>query len=609
MTQPLNTTYRTHTCGQLHEEHVDTEVTLSGWIYRKRDHGGLAFVDLRDHFGITQLVFDPENAGAKLIDDVTHLSLESVVKVTGRVVKREEGQVNSTMPTGQIEVDVMTMDVLSRVEQIPYNITDDTVPEEMRLKYRFMDLRTEGMHANIQLRSAVVKSLRQRMWEQGFQEIQTPILTSSSPEGARDYLVPSRLHPGRFYALPQAPQQFKQMLMIAGFDKYFQIAPCFRDEDARADRTPGDFYQLDMEMSFVGQEEIFELNEKVLGEVFEEFLGWQGRQRRMDAAPWRRISYAEAMLKYASDKPDLRCLLEIMDVSDIFAASEFSVFKGIVENGGYVRAVPAPGATKQSRKWFDDIGRWAQKELGAPAAPGYISWSGSEFKGPLAKFLSKEQLRSMFERAGLKNGDVLFFVAADEPLIYKLAGPLRVKIGEELGLNETDVFRFCWIIDFPMFEKDEETGMIDFSHNPFSMPQGGMKALEEQDPLEIKAWQYDLVCNGFELSSGAIRNHLPEVMYKAFGIAGYSAAEVDEKFGGMIRALKLGAPPHGGFAPGIDRIVMLLAETPNIREVIAFPLTQRGEDLLMGAPAPASALQLKELFLQHRKLPQEEQDG
>jgi aspartyl-tRNA synthetase len=606
MTQQLNPTYRTHTCGQLNAEHVGTDVTLAGWIYRKRDHGGLAFVDLRDHFGVTQLVFDPENAGEKLIDDVTHLSLESVVKITGKVVRRDDGQVNAAMPTGQVEVDVTTMDILSRVEQIPYNIADATVPEEMRLKYRFMDLRTEGMHANIQLRCAVIKSLRQHMWAQGFQEIQTPILTSSSPEGARDYLVPSRLHPGQFYALPQAPQQFKQMLMMAGFDKYFQIAPCFRDEDARADRTPGDFYQLDMEMSFIEQEDIFELNEKVLGEVFEEFLEWLGKQRRMDPTPWRKISYAEAMLKYASDKPDLRCPLEILDVSGVFEVSDFAVFKDIVKNGGFVRAIPAPGATKQSRKWFDDIGRWAQKELGAPAAPGYISWAGGEFKGPLAKFLEKDQLRSIFEQAGLKSGDVLFFVAADEPLVYKLAGPLRVKIGKELELNETDVFRFCWIVDFPMFEKDEETGAIDFSHNPFSMPQGGLKALEEQDPLEVKALQYDLVCNGFELSSGAIRNHLPEVMYKAFGIAGYSAEEVDEKFGGMIRALKLGAPPHGGFAPGIDRIVMLLAETPNIREVIAFPLTQRGEDLLMGAPAPVSEQQLKELFLQHRKLPREE---
>jgi aspartyl-tRNA synthetase len=606
MTQQLNPTYRTHTCGQLSAEHVGTDVTLAGWIYRKRDHGGLAFVDLRDHFGITQLVFDPENAGKKLIDEVTHLSLESVVKITGKVVRRDDGQVNAAMPTGQVEVDVTTMDILSRVDQIPYNITDATVPEEMRLKYRFMDLRTERMHTNIQLRSAVIMSLRRRMWAQGFQEIQTPILTSSSPEGARDYLVPSRLHPGQFYALPQAPQQFKQMLMMAGFDKYFQIAPCFRDEDARADRTPGDFYQLDMEMSFVEQEDIFELNEKVLGEVFEEFLDWQGKQRRMDPTPWRKISYAEAMLKYASDKPDLRCPLEILDVSGVFEVSDFAVFKDIVKNGGFVRAIPAPGATKQSRKWFDDIGRWAQKELGAPAAPGYISWVGGEFKGPLAKFLEKDQLRSIFEQAGLKSGDVLFFVAADEPLVYKLAGPLRVKIGEELELNETDVFRFCWIVDFPMFERDEETRAIDFSHNPFSMPQGGLKALEEQNPLEVKALQYDLVCNGFELSSGAIRNHLPEVMYKAFGIAGYSAEEVDKKFGGMIRALKLGAPPHGGFAPGIDRIVMLLAETPNIREVIAFPLTQRGEDLLMGAPAPASEQQLKELFLQHRKLPREE---
>ncbi|MDD9912936.1 MAG: aspartate--tRNA ligase [Alphaproteobacteria bacterium] len=606
---PLNPAYRTHTCGQLRAEQEGETVTLAGWIYRQRDHGGLAFIDLRDNYGITQLVFDPDHAGVQMIDRVTHLSLESVIKVTGKVVHRAKGQMNPNMPTGDIEVDVTELEVLSEIDQIPYNITDDTVPEEMRLKYRFMDLRTEGMHANIHLRSDVISSIRARMWKEGFREFQTPILTASSPEGARDYLVPSRNHPGMFYALPQAPQQFKQLLMISGFDKYFQIAPCFRDEDGRADRTPGDFYQLDMEMSFVTQEDVFNLNEHVVGGVFEEFLNWNGKKRTMDATPWVRIPFEDSMLKYSSDKPDLRCPLEIMDVSDAFRASDFTVFKNIVENGGHVRAIPAPKATEQSRKWFDDLGKWAQKELGAPAAPGYISWTKEGYKGPLAKFLEEEQLQTMFERAGLKQGDVLFFVAAKGNDLHKLAGPLRVRIGEELGLNEKDVFRFCWIVDFPMYELDEETGKIDFGHNPFSMPQGGMEALENEDPLKIKAWQYDLVCNGFELSSGAIRNHKPEIMYKAFEIAGYSQAGVDARFGGMVRALKHGAPPHGGFAPGIERIVMLLADVPNIREVIAFPVTQKGSDLMMGAPAPATDTQLKELYLTHKNLPVKEEDA
>ena len=608
MAAPLNPAYRSHTCGELRAEHVDQEVTLSGWIYRKRDHGGLAFVDLRDNDGVTQLVFDPDHAGAAMIDQVTHTTLESVIKVTGKVIKREGSQINENMPTGEIEIDVTAMEILSEVEELPYNITDDTVPEDMRLKYRFMDLRTETMHANIHLRSDVISYLRSQMWAEGFREFQTPILTASSPEGARDYLVPSRSHPGQFYALPQAPQQFKQLLMMSGFDKYFQIAPCFRDEDARADRTPGDFYQLDMEMSFVTQEDVFALNERVLGGLFEKFLNWGDFERTMDKPEWKHIPYEESMLKYSSDKPDLRCPLEIMDVSEAFLSSDFQVFKNIVENGGAIRAIPAPGATAQSRKWFDDIGKWAQKELGAPAAPGYISWGDEGFKGPLLKFLREDQVTHMFEDAGLGKGDVLFFVGAKGAALHKLAGPLRVKVGEELGLNEKNVFRFCWIVDFPMFELDEDTGKIDFSHNPFSMPQGGLKALEEEDPLTIKAWQYDLVCNGFELSSGAIRNHKPEIMYKAFEMAGYPKEEVDARFGGMIRALKHGAPPHGGIAPGVDRIVMLLADTPNIREIIAFPLTQRGEDLLMGAPAPAMPEQLKELYLQHRPLPQKDKE-
>lgn len=604
MTHPLNPAYRTHMCGDLRAEHTGQSVKLAGWIYRRRDHGGKAFIDMRDHAGVVQLVFDGETVGEDLVEQITHLTLESVIQVDGEVARRAEGQMNPHMPTGDIEIWVSHVQVLSEVEQLPYNISED-VPEDLRLKYRFMDLRTERMHANLKLRCQTIQFLRQRMWEEGFQEIQTPVLTASSPEGARDYLVPSRTHPGKFYALPQAPQQFKQLLMCAGFDRYFQVAPCFRDEDARADRTPGDFYQLDMEMSFVTQEDVFAVNEKVLGDLFAQVRGSATANWRMDKPSWKRIPYTEAMLKYSSDKPDLRCPLEIMDVSDTFRASDFKVFANIVANGGVVRAVPAPGAGSQPRSWFDDIGNWAQKELGAPAAPGYITKAGDEFKGPLVKFLKQEQIEEMFKAAGLKIGDALFFVAGKPTAVHKVAGPLRVRLGADLGLNETEAYRFCWIVDFPMYELDEDTGKIEFSHNPFSMPQGEMEALEKQDPLEIKAWQYDLVCNGFELSSGAIRNHKPEIMYKAFDIAGHTAEAVEARFGGMIRALKHGAPPHGGFAPGIDRMVMLLANTENIREIIAFPLTQRGEDLLMGAPSPASPTQLKELYLQHRGLPEE----
>lgn len=599
----MSNPYRTHLCGQLTKEAVGQDVTLSGWIFRRRDHGGVVFIDLRDNDGITQVVFHPDVAGEKLIEEITHTSLESVIKITGKVLARDDAQINPNMATGEIEIDVQSCEVLSRVEEMPYNISDESVPEDMRLTYRFLDLRTEGMHKNLHLRSDVISSIRQRMWAEGFREFNTPILTASSPEGARDYLVPSRQHPGMFYALPQAPQQFKQLLMVSGFDKYFQIAPCFRDEDGRADRTPGDFYQLDMEMSFVTQEDIFELNEKVLGGLFEEFRG----DRTMDETPWTRIPYKESMLKYGNDKPDLRCPIEIFDASETFLNSDFAVFKGIVENGGVVRAVPAPKAAAQSRKWFDDLGNWLRKDHNAPAAPGYITLKEGEFKGPLTKFLSTEQVQTLFDEADLTEGDALFFVAGDEGKVCKWGSVLRVKLGTDLGLSEgDDVFRFCWIVDFPMFEKDEDTGKIDFSHNPFSMPQGGMDALENQDPLEIKAYQYDLVCNGYELSSGAIRNHLPEVMYKAFSMAGYAAEEVDARFSGMIKALKHGAPPHGGIAPGIERIVMLLAGAPNIREVIAFPLTQKGQDLLMGAPAPAQPEQLKELCLAHRGLPKAE---
>lgn len=599
MTNP----YRTHLCGALTKADVGADVILSGWIFRRRDHGGVVFIDLRDNDGITQVVFHPDTAGADLIDTVTHTSLESVIKVTGKVVARDDAQVNPNMATGAIEIDVSGCEILSAVEQMPYNISDESTPEDMRLKYRFLDLRTENMHSNIRLRADVIASIRKRMWANDFKEFNTPILTASSPEGARDYLVPSRQHPGKFYALPQAPQQFKQLLMISGFDKYFQIAPCFRDEDGRADRTPGDFYQLDMEMSFVTQDDIFALNEDVLGGVFDEFLG----ERTMDKAPWVRIPYAESMLKYGNDKPDLRCPIEIFDTSDVFANSDFAVFKGIVEDGGVVRAVPAPTAAGQSRKWFDDLGNWLRKEYNAPAAPGYITLKEGEFKGPLTKFLSSEQVQKLFAEAGLKEGDALFFLAGKEHDVCKWAGVIRTKLGVDLELSEgDDVFRFCWIVDFPMFEKDEDTGKIDFSHNPFSMPQGGLEALETKDPLDVLAYQYDLVCNGYELSSGAIRNHLPALMYKAFGMAGYSEEEVNTNFTGMVNALKHGAPPHGGIAPGIERIVMLLAGAPNIREVIAFPLTQKGQDLMMGAPSEVSAEQLKELCLVHRGLPKAE---
>ena len=596
----ITSIYRSHSCGALNAAHVGEQVTLAGWIYRRRDHGGVVFIDLRDTYGITQIVFHPDAAGAKLIDKVTHTSLETCVKVSGKVVKRAPGQENPNMATGDIEVDCTTFEVLGPVEKLPYNISDSSIPEDLRLQYRFLDLRTEGMQKQIRLRNSIIAALRQRMWAQGFQEFQTPILTSSSPEGARDFLVPSRLHPGKFYALPQAPQQFKQLLMISGFDRYFQIAPCFRDEDARADRSPGEFYQLDVEMSFVEQDDVFAVMENVIGGVFNDFAAG----RKVDAAPFVRIPYADAMLKYGCDKPDLRNPLEVFDVSYTFVQSGFGVFKGIVENGGHVRALPAPGAAAQPRSWFDKIGSGAQSELGAPAAPGYITLTAEGYKGPIAKFLTEEQMDSMFAEGMLGEGDVLFFVAGKGASFYKIVAALRSRLGEQLNLCEKDVFRFCWIVDFPMFELNEDNGKIEFSHNPFSMPQGGMDALTGQNPLDIKAWQYDIVVNGVELSSGAIRNHRADIMYKAFEIAGYSKSFVDEKFGGMIRALKNGAPPHGGIAPGVDRMVMLLADTPNIREVIAFPLNQRAEDLLMQAPNEASPEQLAELCLRHTNLPQ-----
>jgi aspartyl-tRNA synthetase len=593
--------YRTHTCGQLRSSDVGARVRLSGWVHRKRDHGNLLFVDLRDHYGLTQCVLDTENPVFKTVEGFRP---ESVVTITGKVVAREPSTVNAKLPTGEIELRIEEATLQSAAEVLPFQVAqEEDYPEDMRLKYRFLDLRTERLHANIVLRSQVIASIRRRMIEQGFTEFQTPILTSSSPEGARDYLVPSRLHPGKFYALPQAPQQFKQLLMVSGFDRYFQIAPCFRDEDARADRSPGEFYQLDFEMSFVTQEDVFAAIEPVLGGVFEEFA----KGRAVTKGRFPRIPFDEAMLKYGSDKPDLRNPLVISDVGEVFAGSDFKVFAGIAAAGGVVRAIPAPKTADRPRSFFDKMNAWAQGE-GAPGL-GYIVFEGDAAKGPIAKFLNEERLAKLKALAGVGPGDAVFFVADKKALAAaKLAGAARKKLGEELDLIKAGEFRFCWIVDFPMYELDEDTGKIDFSHNPFSMPQGGLEALTTQDPLKIKAFQYDIVCNGVELSSGAIRNHLPEIMYKAFAIAGYTQADVENRFGGMLNAFKFGAPPHGGSAPGIDRIVMLLADEPNIREVVAFPMTQGAVDLLMQAPNSVDPMRLKELHIKHDLPPVKKKD-
>jgi aspartyl-tRNA synthetase len=605
----LNPTYRTHTCGELRANNVGETVKLSGWVDRRRDHGGVVFIDLRDTYGKTQIVFDPEREGvsAEMIEEITHTPLESVITVEGEVLARGADLVNEKLDTGAIEVSVTALKVVSKVEKLPYSLHDENTPEELRLQYRFMDLRTDKMQHAVKLRGDVFSNMRERMASHGFREFQTPILTASSPEGARDFLVPSRLHPGKFYALPQAPQQFKQLLMVSGFDRYFQIAPCFRDEDARADRSPTEFYQLDLEMSFVEQDDVFNLVEDVVGGMFKQFANHDGTPRTVDKAPWVRIPFADAMLKYGTDKPDLRIPLEIMDVSDVWAASDFGVFKGIVADGGHVRALPAPKCGEKPRSWFDTIAKYAQNELGAPAAPGHIIWSAEgEFKGPLVKFLKPEQIEKMFKDADLTKGDGLFFVAAKGDFLYKLAGPLRVKLGEELGCKEIRTFRFCWITDFPLYEKDESTGKIDFSHNPFSMPHGGREALENKDPLDITGQQYDAVCNGYEILSGAIRNADPETMVKAFEIAGYTREQVETEFKGMISAFKHGAPPHGGCALGMERLVMLLTENHNIRAVTAFPMTQQGIDLMMGAPSEVSPAQLKDLCLMHVNLPQKD---
>ena len=581
--------YRTHNCAELRAQHVGSEVRLSGWVHRKRDHGNLLFVDLRDHYGITQIVTDVDAPAFKAIEGVR---AESVITVTGDVVARAQDAVNPNLATGMIEVRARGVAVQSSASELPMPVAGEAeYPEDIRLRYRYLDLRRERVHANMVLRSNVIASLRRRMIEQGFTEFQTPILTASSPEGARDYLVPSRVHPGKFYALPQAPQMFKQLLMVAGFDRYFQIAPCFRDEDARADRSPGEFYQLDFEMSFVTQDDVFAAIEPVLHGVFEEFAG----DRSVSPLPFRRIPYRESMLKYGNDKPDLRNPILISDVSEHFSGSGFGRFASIVESGDVVRAIPAPGTAEKSRKFFDDMNSWAQAE--GFAGLGYATRKGGEFGGPIAKNHGEEGMARLAEALGLGPDDGVFFAAGKEAQAAKLAGLARTRIGEELGLIDQKRFEFCWIVDFPMYEYDEDTRKIDFSHNPFSMPQGELEALDTKPPLEILAYQYDIVCNGVELSSGAIRNHKPEIMYKAFEIAGYSREDVDTNFSGMINAFKFGAPPHGGSAPGVDRIVMLLADEPNIREVVVFPMTQKAEDLMMGAPAPATLKQLRELHL------------
>jgi len=589
--------YRTHTCGVLREGDIGKEVRLSGWCHRIRDHGGLLFIDLRDHYGITQVVADPDSPSFKHAEK---LRSEWVVRIDGKVRKRPAGTENPDLPTGAIEIYISEIEVLGPAGELPMPVFgDQEYPEDIRLTYRFLDLRRERLHRNIMMRGAVIDSIRRRMKEQGFFEFQTPILTASSPEGARDYLVPSRLHPGKFYALPQAPQQFKQLIMVSGFDRYFQIAPCFRDEDARADRSPGEFYQLDLEMSFVTQQDVFEAVEPVMRGVFEEFSGGKTVTPKFPLIP-----YKDAMLKYGTDKPDLRNPLVISDVTEEFneASVTFNAFKNLIKAGGVVRAIPGPAAAAQPRSFFDKLNDWARQDMGAPGL-GYIVFDADGGKGPIAKFIPPDVQAKIMAKAGVGAGDVVFFAAGKPAAAARLAGAARTRIGEELGLIAKDRFEFCWIVDFPMYEWNEEEKKIDFSHNPFSMPNMALEEFLALDPtdretiLSIKAIQYDIVCNGIELSSGAIRNHRPEVMRKAFAIAGYGEDTLEQKFGGMLHALSLGAPPHGGIAPGIDRIVMLLCGEENLREVVLFPMNQRAEDLMMGAPAEVTPKQLRELHI------------
>lgn len=582
--------YRTHTCAQLSSAHVGQTVRLSGWIHRKRDHGGVLFIDLRDHYGITQIVADSDSPALPVLES---LRAESVITIEGEVKARMAETVNAGLATGAIEVFARGITVQSAAEELPMPVADEQpYPEDIRLKYRFLDLRRETLHRNIMTRVAVIADMRQRMGAAGFNEFSTPILTASSPEGARDFLVPSRIHAGKFYALPQAPQQYKQLLMVAGFDRYFQIAPCFRDEDPRADRLPGEFYQLDLEMSFVTQEEVWETMEPVIQGTFAAFAG---DKQVTPAGEFPRIPYDEAMLKYGSDKPDLRNPLIISDVSSHFTTSGFGLFEKIVGGGGVVRVIPAPATHEKSRKFFDDMNDWARKE--GYAGLGYVTRKGGEFGGPIAKNHGPERMAELYAELGLGENDGLFFAAGKEADAAKLAGAARIRVGEELGLIDDNAFALCWIVDFPFYEWNEDEKKVDFSHNPFSMPQGGIEALEGQDPLTIKAFQYDLVCNGYEIASGSIRNHKPETMVKAFEIVGLSKADVEERFGGMYRAFQYGAPPHGGMAAGVDRIVMLLCGAKNLREISLFPMNQRAEDLLMGAPSPAEPRSLRELHL------------
>lgn len=593
--------FRTHKCNELRKDHVGETVRLSGWVHKVRDHGGVLFIDLRDKFGLTQCVV--EEGADKMIDKVSKIRNESVVTITGEVIARSAETVNAKMPTGEIELVIKEIDVQSNADVIPFQVAeDDGAGEEIRLKYRYLDLRREKMQKNIGLRNAVTKSMRERMWAQDFQEFQTPILTASSPEGARDYLVPSRLHPGKFYALPQAPQQFKQLLMMSGFDKYFQIAPCFRDEDGRADRL-AEFYQLDVEMSFVTQQDVHGTIQPVIEGIFEEFSDFTGEKREVQWLP--NLAYKDAMLKYGSDKPDLRNPLEIVDVTEVFARDdvEFKAFKGVIAKGGVVRAIKAPKVSDQPRSFFDKLNSWAQGE-GAPGL-GYVLFKDGEGAGPIAKFIPAAAQDELKKIAGLEDGDAIFFICNQEKDAAKFAGKARDAICDSLSAieggheaaREQGVYKFCWIVDFPMYEFDEKAQKIDFSHNPFSMPQGGMEALESKDPEEIYAFQYDCVCNGFELASGAIRNHKPEIMEKAFSIAGYDKAVLEKEFGGMLNAMRFGAPPHGGLAFGLDRIVMLLADEPNLREVYAFVMNGQYEDQMMNAPSDIREDQLKDLHI------------
>ena len=582
-------TYRTHKCNEINKSLVGETIILSGWVHRKRDHGQLIFVDLRDHYGISQIVSDTQK---DTFDILEKISLESVISVHGKVVERSAETINHNIPTGEVELQVDKIIILSNAESLPLQVnSDDDYGEEIRLRYRYLDLRRNRPHQNIILRSQIIQEIRSEMLEQDFIEFQTPILTASSPEGARDFLVPSRIHKGKFYALPQAPQQFKQLVMVSGFDKYFQIAPCFRDEDSRADRSPGEFYQLDVEMSFVEQEDVFKAVQPVIYNVFKKFT------KKEVVKDFIKITFKDAMLKYGTDKPDIRYDVFIQDVTDVFKNSNFKIFASNIEKGSVVRGVP--GVDCGSRAFADKMNSWAQSQ-GAPGM-GYIIFSDNEAKGPIANALGLEKSQILKEKFNLNDGDALFFSCATEKEAADLAGRARTKIATEKNMIDENQFKFCWIVDYPMFEKNEITGEIDFSHNPFSMPQGGMKSLIEKNPLDILAYQYDLVCNGVELSSGAIRNHVPAIMYKAFEIAGHNNDVVDNKFPGMINAFKFGAPPHGGIAPGIDRIVMLLADEPNLREIVLFPMTGKAEDLMMGAPSEVNEIQLKELGININK--------